>query len=299
MSKCMGDFFSEIRIRDREIIAPLLTSSNLMASDYTFPNLYMWGEIYGLGWKVCEGLLLIYSKKDDVFLMPAGRPFLPDELFEISDSSVRRGLSGNFVLIEGAYLEQNVRIAERFDVAIDPDNSDYVYSAEALCELKGNKLHKKKNLVSQFLRNNPGHRCEEMEQRHFKECFTLAEKWCEDRNCEKLGFTHESSALKRGLNNFRELGLRGLVIFARDRLIAFSIFSAQNKNTTDVHFEKYDPGIKGAAQAINWETARHLRGACEYLNREQDLGIAGLRRAKQSYCPEFRVITYALRRKER
>ena len=295
----MEDSFSEIRVRDREIIAPLLNSSDRISCDYTFPNLYMWGEIYGLGWKVCEGLLLIYSKKDDVSLMPVGRSFSVDELFEISDSSVRQGMSGNFVLFEEAYIQHKERVAERFDAAIDPDNSDYVYSVEALCELKGNKLHKKKNLLSQFLRNNPGHRCEAMEQRHFKECFTLAEKWCEDKNCEKIGFTHESSALKRGLDHFQELGLRGLVIFARDRLVAFSIFSAQNKNVADVHFEKYDPGVKGAAQAINWETARHLRGTYAYLNREQDLGIEGLRRAKQSYCPEFMVRTYALRRKKR
>ena len=103
--------------------------------------------------------------------------------------------------------------------------------------------------------------------------------------------------MKRALDAFDALGLEGLVLFANGRLAGFSVFDRLNQNTADVHFEKYDPLIKGSAQAINWETARLLQGRYEYINREQDVGIEGLRKSKRSYCPAFTVKTYLLRRR--
>jgi hypothetical protein len=218
-------------------------------------------------------------------------------MVEISDRLVTQGTSGRFVLVDAECVERNERIANYFTAEVDRDNADYVYSSRALVELKGRKLHKKKNLLSQFLRNNPDYACEKMSAHHAQECSVLAEKWCEVKNCEKLGFTHESSALKRAMEKFDELELEGLIIRNRGAMIAFSIFDRQNRNTAAVHFEKYDGEIKGSAQVINWETARYLSPAYEYINREQDLGIEGLRRAKESYCPAFTVKTYILRRR--
>jgi hypothetical protein len=80
-------------------------------------------------------------------------------------------------------------------------------------------------------------------------------------------------------------------------LIAFSIFSALSSNMADVHFEKFDPEIKGIGQVINWETAKKLSAQYKYINREQDLGIKGLRQAKKSYSPEYIVNAYFLERK--
>lgn len=292
-----GDF-KAVEIGDRALIQPFLDAAGRASSDYNFANLYAWGEIYGLSWKVHRDRLLIYSGKDDVLLMPVGAPVEPGELCALSDAFRGRGKSGDFSLVGAEFVERNPSLAGHFDLRADPDNADYVYATKALVELKGNKLHKKKNLLSQFRRNNPASRCEAMTKRHAGECFRLAEKWCEERSCEEVGFTHETSAMKRAFDRFEELGLQGLVLFADGRLAGFSIFDRLNRTTADIHFEKYDPEIKGSAQAINWETARFLQPSYEYLNREQDLGIEGLRKAKQSYCPAFTVKTYLLRRRE-
>lgn len=288
--------FKRVELADGARLKPILAAAEKASCDYNFANLYSWGEIYDLRWAVHRGRLWVYSGRDDLLFMPVGSPCGVGEMVEASDRLIRQGASGNYVLVDAEYVERNGALSEHFAAEADRDNADYVYSARALVELKGRKLHKKKNLLSQFLRNNPDYSCEGMSARHAAECFMLAEKWCEVRNCEQIGFEHESSALKRSMEGFGELELEGLVIRDKGEAVAFSIFDRQNRNTAAVHFEKYNGEIKGAAQVINWETARYLAPAYEYINREQDLGIEGLRRAKESYCPAFVVKTYILRR---
>lgn len=289
--------FKPVEIEDRAVLKPLLDAAGKISCDYNFANLYTWGEIFDIRWCIHRERLLIYSGRDNVLLMPVGPPLRPEEMAELSGEFARQGGSGDFVIVNAAYVEGEPRLAELFVAEVDRDNADYVYSARALTELKGRKLHKKKNLLSQFLRNNPGYRCERMGRADAADCFSLAEKWCEDRICDHFDFTHETSALKRAFGAFDELELQGLVIFRNGAQLAFSIFDRQNADTAVVHFEKYDPSVKGSSQAINWETARRLAESYEYINREQDMGIEGLRRAKESYCPAFTVKVYRLRRR--
>lgn len=289
--------FRKVELGDRAAIQPFLDAADRTSSDYNFVNLYAWGGIYGLGWRIHEDRLLVYGARDDVLLMPIGAPISAAGMRALSDDLRRAGKRGDFALVDAGFVEENPALGEAFEAIVDPDNADYVYSAKALVELKGNRLHRKKNLLSQFRRNNPGARCEPMEKRHAAHCFALAEKWCEEKICEHVGFTHETSAMKRAFDAFDALGLEGLVLFANGRLAGFSVFDRLNRNTADVHFEKYDPELKGSAQAINWETARLLQGRYEFINREQDLGIEGLRQAKRSYRPAFTVKTCLLRRR--
>ena len=103
--------------------------------------------------------------------------------------------------------------------------------------------------------------------------------------------------MKKAFANFGELELQGLKIAQGRDLVAFSVFSRLSSNMADVHFEKFDPLIKGASQMIKWETAKFLAGKYKYINREQDLGIEGLRQAKRSYSPEYILSAYFLERK--
>jgi hypothetical protein len=292
------DSFREVQLSDRARLKAILDAGNKASCAFNYANLYAWGEINKTRWSLYRGRLFIYSGRYESLFMPVGDYLDVREMAGISDAFRRQGRSGNFILVDADYVENDGDLGGYFLPRLDEDNADYVYLTSKLYELKGNKLHKKKNLLSQFVRNNPDYVCMKMGQRHTKECYVLSEKWCKERNCEKLGFTHETSALRRALEHFDTLELEGLVIFVRGEMAAFSIFSRLNENTADVHFEKYDPERKGSAQAINWETARHLLGKYDYINREEDMGIEGLRRAKRSYLPEFKVNTYRLIRRE-
>lgn len=291
------NLFSDIRLSDREILDKILISSNKMLCNYNFSNLYIWGEIYKTKWKLYRERLLLYDGLDDFLSMPVGRHFELSEMVEISDEFIKQGKSGSFMFVDADYAEKNKNITDYFKTVSDEDNADYIYLTRNLCELKGKKLHKKKNLISQFLRNNPGYVSKKLEKQFLKNCFELAEKWCKLKNCDEVGYTHETSALKRAFDKFEELKLEGLVVFVKDEMVAFSILDKQNAKMADVHFEKYDSTIKGSEQIICWETAKYLLDKYEYINREEDLGIEGLRQSKRSYDPEFTVKTYKLYRK--
>jgi len=290
--------FNDIKISDKEAIEKAFLPNKKILCNYNFSSLFIWGEIYKIKWKFYKEWLVIYDVMDDSVIMPSGKPLSVNELVKISDMFLSQGKRGRFKFVDIDYVENNREISDFFDLKIDEDHADYIYEMQKLVDMKGKKLHKKKNLISQFIRNNPEYSVKPMFKEYFDECFKLAEKWCLNRNCEKMGFNHETSALKRAFDNFEELGFKGLNIFIQDKMVAFAIFSEQNNNTVDMHFEKYDTEFKGSEQVICWESAKHLSPKYKYMNREEDLGIEGLRQSKKSYDPEFILKTYKLHRKK-
>jgi len=297
MLKVKLENFSPIGLADRKIILPLLLANDVFFCDFNFANLFMWGDIFKTRWLLHDERLWIYNGYDDLMLLPVGKALTLPDLVTASDMLRREGKSGNFVLVDQDFVKDNAGLADFFNVTIDLDNGDYIYSSQKLVDLAGNKLHKKRNLINQFLELYPGYVCQPLQASDLDACLELAEKWCRQRSCQELDFDHETSALKRGLRNFSELELQGLKLSHGSELFAFSIFSRLSSNMADVHFEKFDPEIKGIGQVINWETAKKLSAQYKYINREQDLGIAGLRQAKKSYDPEYVVSAYFLERK--
>jgi hypothetical protein len=167
--------------------------------------------------------------------------------------------------------------------------SDYVYLTEKLYTLSGKKLAKKKNLLSQFRRQYPSYTTENIVKEDKDAILEHFKRWQTDRNIKEIGLTMEYRAIKNAFTFWDQLPLDGLKITADSDIIAWSVFSPQSADMATVHFEKFDPAIKGCAQVINWETAKYLLDSYKYINREQDMGIEGLRQAKRSYDPEFMV----------
>lgn len=290
--------FAPVALADKKIIMPLLLAEDLCFCEYSFANLYMWGDIFGTRWLLQENRLWLYNGHDDLMLMPVGGPPVAmEELIAVSDGLRHGGKSGNFVLVDADFVQENPGLKEFFTIEQDLANGDYIYQSRKLVDLQGNKLHKKRNQINQFLDQYPGHAARPLRASDLAPCLELAEKWCRLRTCDALEFDHETSALKRALLHFDELELQGTAIEVGGRLAAFAIFSQLNSNMADVHFEKFDPEVKGIGQAINWETAKSLAGKYKYINREQDLGIEGLRQAKRSYDPEYILSAFFLERK--
>jgi uncharacterized protein len=285
--------FSDVHLADKSKVREFLWAHEVILSDYNFSTLYAWGEVYRFRWAFFRGRLLIHSGRDDFLLMPVGEYFGIEEMVGISDAMRREGKSGNFVLVDDDYVRLFPEIGTRFRMELDEADADYIYLSRKLVELKGKKLIKKRNLISQFQTLFPDYRCRSLAAADAGECRALAMEWGRYRDT-RTGAADELSALGRSLKAFGELDLEGLGIFIGGRMAAFSVFSRQNSNTVAIHFEKFDPAVKGASQAINWETARVLADRFPYINREQDLGIEGLRRAKMSYAPEHRVTSYLL-----
>jgi hypothetical protein len=289
--------FAPVTLADRETIRPLLLAEDVCFCEYNFANLFMWGDIYQTRWLLQEDRLWLYNGQDDLMLMPVGRALDMAGLVAVSDGLRRQGKSGNFVLVDPDFVGENPGLENVFHVVADPDNGDYIYLNQKLVDLPGNKLHKKRNQINQFLAQYPDYVRRPLQPSDLGACLELAEKWCRLRTCAELDFSHETSALKRALNHFADLELQGVAVSLGSELAAFSIYSRLNSNMADVHFEKFAPEVKGIGQVINWETARSLSGSYKYVNREQDLGIEGLRQAKRSYSPEYILNAYFLERK--
>jgi uncharacterized protein len=289
--------FRPVTMADKDAILPLLLANDVFFCDYSFANLFMWGGIFKTGWLIDDERLWIYNGYDDLMLLPIGRAISLTELVAVSDMMRGEGKSGNFVLVDRDFVEENPDLERFFNVHLDHDNGDYIYSSQKLVDLAGNKLHKKRNLINQFLELHPDYSSQPLQASDLDACLDLAEKWCRQRTCVELDFDHETSAIKTAFANFKELELRGLKVCRGHDMLAFSVFSRLNSNMADVHFEKFIPDVKGIGQVINWETAKALSGEFKYINREQDLGIEGLRQAKKSYDPEYIVSAYFLERK--
>lgn len=288
--------FNDIKLKDREILIPILKKYPQCLCDYNFANMFCWAPIYKIKYCIKKNILFLYDERDDYLFMPLGNNITPDIFFQISDSLIKSGKSGNFFLIPIRYVEKYREFLEkRFIFKINPAYGDYIYSTKSLYELKGRKLHKKRNLISQFKRLYPNYKIKPLHAEMFEECLNLSKKWANHiKKSNDIWIKEEYIVLKRALTYFKELELEGLSLWIDKKLIGFSIWDELDDKTAVVHFEKSDLTYKGAAQIINNETAKFLLNRYEFINREQDMGISGLRQAKRSYLPIEIRMSYIL-----
>jgi hypothetical protein len=193
------------------------------------------------------------------------------------------------ILFPPEWLQDHPEAKDYFRFRTHAAWSDYVYLSEKLYNLPGKKLAKKKNLLSQFKRQYHNYSVENIVKQDKDAILEHYKKWQTDRNIKEIGLTMEYRAVKNSFLLWDKLPLDGLKIIVEGEIIAWTIFSPQNAEMVTIHFEKFDPTIKGCAQVINWETAQYLKDTYTYINREQDMGIEGLRQSKRSYDPEFMV----------
>ena len=288
--------FKCIELEDRDIISRYAHDYTLTSCEYSFANLYSWKDVHQRSWCLYRDLLLILDITNDNLFLPAGEDLATGDLVHLSGELKKLGLSGNVTMVPEAYLERHPDLGKYYRIEKQRDAADYIYSVEKLTALKGRKLHKKKNLISQFRRAWPEYTVAPVAGKQITACRKLAQDLLARNLKISRSIREEHTALGRALANFEATGFEGLALLAADRLVAFSIFSRLNADMVDIHFEKADPAFKGAAQVINYETVAHLATHCRFVNREQDLGIEGLRQAKRSYDPERIESPYKLYR---
>ena len=278
--------FNSFRLEDRTLIQHFIEQHATSSCEYNFANLFSWQDAYQLSWAIWEGRLLIYDGSSRMSFMPLGPELYPEELMVLSLCLEKVNYGGGFGLVTPEYVEKFPDIHEYYTVKESPESAEYIYDVNHLSELTGKKLHKKKNLVSQFTRYYPDFRVRRLDNDQIRrQAFDFASALMQRRKRRSKTLDQEICAIKASVDNFDALALEGIAITLGDHIAAFSIFSRLSPSTYDIQFEKSDPEFKGAAQVINLETAKYLRDKCRFLNREQDMGIAGLRQAKMSYAP--------------
>jgi hypothetical protein len=178
----------------------------------------------------------------------------------------------------------------------DRDHYDYVYKATDLAELTGKNYIKIRSHIKKFW-NNYSHTVENITARDREKIMSFLAKWREWKGCENDSYlAHEIEAAAYAIEHLNELSLKGLLIRVNSQVGAISIFERLNADTAVVHFEKGLPDYEGIYKGISKDTAMVLAGEVEYINRESDLGVSGLREAKIRYHPHHMVKVYSLKR---
>ncbi len=254
-------------------------------SDYSFINLWGWAKEYGLQWAWTDDLVWIRQT------IPAVRFWAPiGPWFEIrwKDRFSEYGKRGDaFHRIPEKLIQVwEQEIGQSVVVDEDRDQWDYLYNFRELLELKGNRFHKKKNLLNQF-RKRYAYQFIPFTRDLIDRASAMQESWCTWRDCESSdSLSAENRVLERILNNWGELsGIHGGAILVDDALIAYTIAENISEDTLVIHFEKGSPEYQGVYQAIHQMFLESLGTGIQWVNREQDLGDEGLRKAKMSYNP--------------
>lgn len=274
-----------------------LTADGERGCEYSFINLFLWGRQKAA---LLEDHLVIMSQYDRrcVYPFPRGNGDVKPVLDAIIHDAAVRGVPCCLSSMNAEDCEALERLypgAFRFYTA--RENFDYVYDINDLADLKGRKYQKKRNHIHRFQAAYPDWRVEPLSQQIMPLVADMLEKWYTDRKAADptANFHLEQLALRRAFR-FRELlGLEGIALMDGDRVLAFTMGSRLNNNTYDIHFEKALEDADGAYPAINQEFARYLRQQhpdVQFLNREDDLGLEGLRKAKLSYYPHHMVEKY-------
>lgn len=277
-----GDTYEHICLKHQEAYRAALAACPQVTSDYAFANLYGWTEHYGLGWRLSDGLVWIrQSLPRPVLWAPVGD-------WARVDWAALPCMSGpmRFTRVPELLVDLWAKAyGERLRAEEARDHFDYVYSVPELVELKGNRFHKKKNLLHQFEKSNI-FEYTPMQADCVEEVLDMQAEWHGWQEHPSEALEAENMAISRVLKSFDRMGaLIGGTIRVAGKVIAYTVGEKLDAETIVIHFEKGDTRFKGVYQAIN----RHFLAAQEdrftLVNREQDLGDEGLRKAKLSYNP--------------
>ena len=258
--------------------------------EYSFTNLFLWGRQKAA---FVDGGLAFFSQFDRRSVYPF--PLCSGDAKPVLDAIIHDAHARGIPCYLSSMTEEDCQTLEqlypgRFRFHTDRDNCDYIYAIDDLADLKGRKFQKKRNHLNKFRKEHPDCVALPLDEKSRTGAFCMLRQWYERRaeiNPEE-DFHLEKVALERAFAFQIPLGLEGMVLVEKGQTIAFAMGSRLSGDTFDIHFEKAREDIDGAYAAINQAFSSHLREKypeLKWLNREDDLGIEGLRKAKLSYNP--------------
>ncbi len=276
---------------DRAVLEPILFRQPYRICDHAFSCLYMWENTYPARWCLEDGILYICYESPDggaVYQLPldAGDR-LAQAVARLEEDAAARGAALELVTLNDQMkAELEAALPGAFDFTAVPEGADYIYDAEAMRELRGKKLHAKRNYVNRFTAEHAGnYSFEEITAENEAEVMAFNTEWDLARGIS-LDYFHEAEAVRRALEHLAELGMVGVALRLEGRIVAYALGTRLNEDTLLEQIEKA-ADIPGAYPMICREFALRFSEGCTYINREEDLGLEGLRKAKLSYFPAY------------
>ena len=287
--------FKDIELTDKEVITSYTQNSPRRNCDLSFSNLCSWRFLYDTQFAVQDGFLILKFWAGDklVYMMPVGNGDLKKVLEDMIEDAGQEG--ERFCMLgvcAGMRADLEAIMPGKFHFEADRDYADYLYLRTDLSTLAGKKFQAKRNHLNKF-RRTYNYEYVPLTPDRIRECLVLEAEWGYVNNCDQHeGTGNERRALIYALHNFEALGLTGGILHVDGKIVAFTFGMPINQDTFGVHVEKADTSIDGAYAMINYEFANHIPEQYIYVNREEDLGIEGLRKAKLSYQPTIILEKY-------
>jgi hypothetical protein len=289
------DDFKPVTLADRSFFEKHYALYPQTHSDNTFTNMVCWNHFAQYRYAYINGNVILASTIDGVtrFRPPVG-PRDPDLMRALLRLACDMTGDIPLVLIDPDTVQWLKDLDPSLTMVPDRNHFEYVYRASDLADLPGKNYVKIRSQINKF-RRNCRHTVEPITPENRAEVMEFLVKWCEWKGCQNdVVLAHEKEAVFYSIEHFTELPVRGLLIRVNGEVGAMAIFELLNPDTALVHFEKGLPDCEGIYKAVNTETAAVLVTEVEYINRESDLGVAGLREAKMRYHPHHMVEVYQL-----
>ena len=289
----MNTEFKRPVLEDRDIIMHYFSLQKSRSCECTFSCVYLWSRFYYVEYAILEDMMVFKCGKENPFFdFPYGEEKNVKAALEaIKAYCKKENLEFKLGLVTPAQFEILEKLyPDTFEITYDRDSADYVYEREKLANLSGKKYHGKKNHVNKFKKTYPDWIYESITDENVEDCFQMALGW---RNANDVDEDDEKNAemtvAMNSLRLFKELGLRGGLLRVNGEVVAFSMGEPVCDDTMVVHIEKARADIEGAYAMINQQFVLHETDGFTYINREDDVGEEGLRKAKLSYHPVFMV----------
>ncbi len=289
--------FREISIEDRLWITECLRQSDYRGCEYSFANNMAWRRLQESRIARYDGFYLCcaFQTEDGIpsFMYPAGEGDHRDVLAQMHRYA---GEMGKSLRIWNVSPERLAWMQEQFPGAFTAeaarDSWDYIYRSSDLSTLAGRKYHQKRNFIHRF--EHYGAQYATLTERDFDDCIAFAAHAYNEKLTGEHSAISEQFAIDTYFRHFKELGMEGAVLRVDGELVAFAVGEPLATDTFCVHIEKANTAFQGAYAAINQGFASHAAERFAYINREEDLGLEGLRKAKKSYHPAFMQEKYCV-----
>lgn len=273
-------------INDKEWIVPILKESGCIGADCAFGTMFIWQEAYKIKVLKYKDFLLKTFGDEPIYSFPVGCGDIKDALNTIIKDSKEKGIPFKMMGVT-EYLSKQLEeiMPGAFEFKEERDIADYIYNSTDLALLKGKKYHGKRNHIAKFEREY-NWEYEEISSKNIDDCKDFCQKWFDENKDQKLeSIELEKIALKKSFDNYNALDFFGGIIKVDNNIVALTMGEEINKDVFLTHFEKALTSYNGSYSIINREFASRLKNNYLYINREEDMGIEGLRKAKLSYCP--------------
>ena len=291
--------FKRISLEDKPVFDRHYTKYPTVHSDNLFTTMISWMEYSNYHYAVVdENIVIMTQLNNEIRLRPPSGKQNVELLKQVLSLAVKEGSDEPFGVVNVKIKEWISKEFPKLKFLEHRDYFDYVYRSSDLASLPGSSYSKIRNRLNKFIKKYE-YATEVISDENMDEVNEFLKRWCLWKDCESDEIlANEKKAILYSMSHFFDLGLSGIIIRVEGNIEALAVYEAMSPDTAVVHYEKGSPYFDGIYKAINMETAKILQKDYTFINREEDMGIAGLRKAKMSYRPHHMVEVYHVNKKD-